>query len=34
MAGAKLNDDMVSIDESSIVVLTPKGGTLDDFAYR
>ena len=34
MAGAKLNDDMVSIDESSIVVLTPKGGTLDDYAYR
>ena len=34
MAGAKLNDDMISIDESSIVVLTPEGGTLRDYAYR
>ena len=34
MAGAKLNEDMVSIDQSSIVVLTPKGGSLDDYAYR
>ena len=34
MAGAKLNDDMVSIDQSSIVVLTPKGGSLKEYAYR
>ena len=34
MAGAKLNDDMISIDESSIVVLTPEGGSLRDYAYR
>ena len=32
MAGAKLNDDMVSIDESTVVILTPKGGTLNDYA--
>ena len=34
MAGAKLNDDMTSIDQSSVVVLTPKGGSLDNYAYR
>lgn len=34
MAGAKLNKDMTSIDESTITVLTPKGGTLRDYAYR
>lgn len=34
MAGAKLNKDMTSIDESTITVLTPKGGSLDDYAYR
>ena len=32
MAGAKLNDDMISIDESTVVILTPKGGTLNDYA--
>ena len=34
MAGAKLKDDMVSIDQSSVVVLTPQGGSLDNYAYR
>ena len=34
MAGAKLNKDMVSIDESTTVIMTPKGGTLEDYAYR
>ncbi len=34
MAGAQLNDDMTSIDESTIKVLTPKGGTLETYAYR
>lgn len=34
MAGAKLNDDMISIDESTITVMTPQGGTLRDYAYR
>lgn len=34
MAGAKLNDDMVSIDSTSVTVMTPKGGTLKDYAYR
>ena len=34
MAGAKLNDDMISIDESTVVILTPKGGTLNDYAYK
>ena len=34
MAGAKLNDDMTSIDESSVTVMTPRGGTLQDYAYR
>ena len=34
MAGAKLNDDMVSIDTTTIKVMTPRGGTLQDYAYR
>lgn len=34
MAGARLNDDMISIDTTSIVVLTPEGGSLRDYAYR
>ena len=34
MAGAELNDDMISIKKETIVNLTPKGGTLQDYAYR
>lgn len=34
MAGAELNDDMTSIKENTITVMTPKGGTLQDYAYR
>ena len=34
MAGAQLNADMTSIDQSTITVLTPEGGTLRDYAYR
>ena len=34
MAGAELNDDMTSIDESTIKVMTPQGGTLQDYAFR
>ena len=34
MAGAKLNADMTSIDTTSITLMTPKGGTLRDYAYR
>lgn len=34
MAGAELNDDMLSIKEETIKVLTPKGGTLQTYAYR
>lgn len=34
MAGAELNEDMVSIKENTITVMTPKGGTLKDYAYR
>lgn len=34
MAGAELNDDMTSIKEETITVMTPKGGTLQDYAYR
>lgn len=34
MAGAELNPDMTSINESTIKVLTPQGGTLKDYAYR
>ena len=34
MAGAELNDDMVSIKPETKVNLTPKGGTLSTWAYR
>nr|QIM10827.1 hypothetical protein Muribac1_0360 [uncultured Muribaculaceae bacterium] len=34
MAGAELNDDMTSIKEETIKVMTPKGGTLQDYAFR
>lgn len=34
MAGAELNPDMVSIDTTTITVLTPRGGTLETYAYR
>ena len=34
MAGAELNDDMVSIKKETLKVMTPKGGTLKDYAYR
>ncbi|MCM1503847.1 MAG: family 43 glycosylhydrolase [Muribaculum sp.] len=34
MAGAELNDDMLSIKESTITVMTPEGGTLADYNYR
>lgn len=34
MAGAELNDDMTSIKEETVTVLTPHGGTLQDYAYR
>ena len=34
MAGAKLNADMTSIDTTTVTVLTPRGGTLQDYAYR
>ena len=34
MAGAELNKDMQSIKEKTLTVLTPEGGTLQDYAYR
>lgn len=34
MAGTELNEDMISIKENTITVMTPKGGTLKDYAYR
>lgn len=34
MAGAELNDDMMSIKENTTKVLTPKGGTLKDYQFR
>ncbi len=34
MAGAELNDDMVSLKKVTTTVMTPKGGTLKDYAYR
>ncbi|MCR5678739.1 MAG: family 43 glycosylhydrolase [Prevotella sp.] len=34
MAVAKLNIDMTSIDPTSIRVLTPRGGSLQDYKYR
>lgn len=34
MAGAELNDDMMSVKEETIRVMTPQGGTLQTYAYR
>ncbi len=34
MAGAELNDDMLTIKEKTIKILTPKGGTLNDYQFR
>ncbi len=34
MAGAELNEDMVSIKKETVTVMTPVGGTLQDYAYR
>lgn len=34
MAGAELNKDMVSIKKNPLTVMTPEGGTLQDYAYR
>lgn len=34
MAGAELNDDMTGIKEETVTVMTPQGGTLEDYAYR
>ena len=34
MAVAKLNEDMVSIDTTSVKVITPPNGTLENFQYR
>lgn len=34
MAGAELNEDMLSIKPETETVLTPQGGTLQDYAFR
>ena len=34
MAGAELNDDMVSFKPETVTLLTPKGGSLQDYAFR
>ena len=34
MAGAELEDDMVTVRKETITVMTPQGGTLRDYAYR
>ena len=34
MAGAELNDDMVSLKPGTTKVMTPRGGSLQDYAYR
>lgn len=34
MAGAELNDDMKSVKDATVTVMTPQGGTLADYAYR
>lgn len=34
MAGAELNKDMLSIRQKTVTVMTPQGGTLQDYAYR
>ena len=33
MAGAELNDDMTSINEATVTLMTPRGGTLEDYTY-
>nr|WP_321406025.1 family 43 glycosylhydrolase [uncultured Carboxylicivirga sp.] len=34
MAVAELNEDMISINESTVTVITPQGGSLSDYAFR
>ncbi len=34
MAGAELDDDMTAVKPETVTVLTPEGGTLQDYAYR
>lgn len=34
MAGAELKKDMLSVKEKSITVMTPEGGSLQDYKYR
>lgn len=34
MAGAELNKNMVSIKKKTLTVMTPQGGTLQDYAFR
>ena len=34
MAGAELNDDMMSVKKETIRLMTPQGGTLQTWAYR
>ena len=34
MAGAELNDDMMSLKEGTTKIMTPQGGSLRDYAYR
>lgn len=34
MAGAELNDDMTSIKQETVKLMTPKGGSLQTWAYR
>lgn len=34
MAGAELEDNMTSVKENTLTVMTPSGGTLSDYAYR
>ncbi len=34
MAGAELNEDMMSIRSETVRLMTPKGGSLQDYAFR
>lgn len=34
MAGAEMDPSMTAIKDSTVTVMTPKGGTLQDYAYR
>jgi beta-xylosidase len=34
MAGAELNDDLLSVKKETITLMTPKGGTLQTWAFR